>query len=688
MARELSRQGPRTPLLPADDTNSLTSFPDPSDSVSSPSPPPPGGDPLNGLLECNGPSMFDEPDRHDAHLGPPGTLASAPDDVIERIIQHRGAVDLIRRLSALLAERDAHVTALTRLAEEYNVPAAQIARAATREAQIESQRLLALAAASEDDDGQASVPSLTAPVERSSSPVTSDAASTQNYATVRGLTRLFGGNGKRRESRQSTESGANSVKSTTSSRSTSRVATVRGRPVSLDVRSIGSNESSNWATALFGVGGGGGSASNGGGTTKANSTVRHRPARLQREPVEMSTRHDHDQLPPTLQKTPAYDPHEAEWNKFILRLAKSREQAGEEARSGELIGASRFGTEGNAGKQKLEHLTRLVIGGIPMHLRHPLWMELSGATATVEPDGYQYFLSLPADADAADPAVAAAELDAILKDVPRTLTQTSDFYAARGSDRLQRVLLAFVRRHPGLGYTQGLNMIAGYLLLAIPDESDAFWLLSHMVSTFFPPDYFARKAGLLAPLADNVVLRGYVRELLPRLGSHLDNNLNLAPEHTAPLSWFMTGFAAVLPASALLRVWDVWLGLPGHQAFLLAVALSLLATHARQLCACESSSEYFAYMAAHCRVADDEHPAKVTELVRQAVALRRKLEGVEVRRALAMTKFKRNSSTEALYTPDEEGQTELGAAAAGPSTSPPPSAAAEAGSDDVQQREE
>ena len=363
----------------------------------------------------------------------------------------------------------------------------------------------------------------------------------------------------------------------------------------------------------------------------------------------MSTRHDIDQLPPTLSQ-PSKDPQESEWNKFLLKLMKSREQAGVDARSGELIGASRFGNEGSTGRQKMELLTRLVIGGIPMRLRHPIWMELSNTYALMQPDAYEYYLNLRgSEEDSRD-------IDTILKDVPRTLTSKYDFYVEKGYERLKRVLIAFVGKYPGLGYTQGLNMIAGYLLLAIPDESDAFWVLCNMVDNFFPADYFSKEAAMQAPISDNVVLRQYVKELAPKLSDKM-NDLGIDPEHTVPLSWFLTAFASVLPESVLLRIWDVWLCLPGQKTFLFNVALALLMLNTKELCECETPGEYFAYMSGRCRVAED--PEKINELIRHAFLMRKKLEQVELRRALAMKKLKKNPSLDVLYSSENSDDLEV-----------------------------
>lgn len=141
----------------------------------------------------------------------------------------------------------------------------------------------------------------------------------------------------------------------------------------------------------------------------------------------MTTRVDKDQLPPTLSNQ-TDDPQELEWNRFILKLVETRQQNGEDLNGGELIGASRFGQEGSAGKQKMESLTRLVVGGIPMKLRHPLWMELSNTQAMMQPDTYEQYLTSTENYDA-------AEIDAIMKDVPRTLTSKYDFYSDKGYQR-------------------------------------------------------------------------------------------------------------------------------------------------------------------------------------------------------------------------------------------------------------
>jgi hypothetical protein len=41
-----------------------------------------------------------------------------------------------------------------------------------------------------------------------------------------------------------------------------------------------------------------------------------------------------------------------------------------------------------------------------------------------------------------------------------------------------RVLRSYALRNPGIGYCQGMNFVAGLMLLVLPEES-AFWMLSY-----------------------------------------------------------------------------------------------------------------------------------------------------------------------------------------------------------------
>ncbi|KAK3070920.1 hypothetical protein LTR53_009600 [Teratosphaeriaceae sp. CCFEE 6253] len=593
---DLSRKSSQQPLL-SPDTTSLTSFPDPSTSSLNGAS---SAAPLHFLLDNAGPSFFDEQATDSSTQ--PQTLARAPDDVLSAVVKRNGANALVRRLATLLAERDAHITALTRLAEEYKVPRQRIYETTSRVWQAEQRRQALHEAANES---QASIRPAS---DKQPKPVSIE----DDVDAGNTLTRLFGG-GTIRARRKSP---------TTSTRSTSRAPTLTKKRTE-SIASVQSADSGGWAASLFG-----------------GSYMTRRDSPVTREPVELATQHDRDQLPPTLLDN-RQDPHEAAWNKFLLSISKARSKSGQQGQSN---GAGLVGSL--VGQQKMKALSHLLISGVPMHLRQHIWMELSSAESIMEPGAYDAFRS---NTTTADPE----ETNVIVSDVPRTLTHSHSFYTNKGFARLKEVLVAFVAKYDDLGYTQGLNSIAGYLLLAIPQSEDAFWMLCNMVDHYFPEGYFARETSLTGPLADVIVLRSYIKELMPQLAKHMDD-LNIDPQHTVPVRWFFTAFSNVLGEEALMRVWDVWLCLPGQKTFLFNVALAIILQNASGIMGCETEGEYWLYMddRAKCEVEGDAE--WIDKLIRSAVDLRKVLLKVDERRALETKLLRRKAgSCEALYSPDD-----------------------------------
>ena len=100
--------------------------------------------------------------------------------------------------------------------------------------------------------------------------------------------------------------------------------------------------------------------------------------------------------------------------------------------------------------------------------------------------------------------------DAIERDVARTFGGMGKFDTQVSRDRLRRVLAAYAMCDPEVGYTQGMNFLAGFTLLHVADERDAFALLHrimnsplyHMRTLFLPdlPDIGASCYVLLCAL--------------------------------------------------------------------------------------------------------------------------------------------------------------------------------------------
>uniref|UniRef100_A0A2K5KYW0 Growth hormone regulated TBC protein 1 n=1 Tax=Cercocebus atys TaxID=9531 RepID=A0A2K5KYW0_CERAT len=55
---------------------------------------------------------------------------------------------------------------------------------------------------------------------------------------------------------------------------------------------------------------------------------------------------------------------------------------------------------------------------------------------------------------------------------------------------LYNVLLAYGHHNQGVGYCQGMNFIAGYLILITNNEEESFWLLDALVGRILPENIF------------------------------------------------------------------------------------------------------------------------------------------------------------------------------------------------------
>lgn len=341
---------------------------------------------------------------------------------------------------------------------------------------------------------------------------------------------------------------------------------------------------------------------------------------------------------------------------------------------GEVVGIAGLGNKGKVGRAKWQEFRRLVLGGIPVSYRAKIWSECSGASELRVPGLYDELVKGENGASADQAAVAQIETD-----IHRTLTDNVFFRKGPGVQKLHEVLLAYARRNPNIGYCQGMNMIAGSLLLIMPTAEDAFWVLVSLIENILPPHYYDQ--GLLASRADQSVLRQYVSEILPSLSSHLDQ---LGVELEAlTFQWFLSVFTDCLSAEALYRVWDVVLCLNplnsplqqdsqpqsqskstgkddtanpesedvlsstigGGSTFFFQVAVALLKLNEQQLLTtCSTPAEVYTYINHQMT----NHAISIDGLIQASEALRNviKREDVAARRAAAIKELRDGQTTE------------------------------------------
>jgi len=142
----------------------------------------------------------------------------------------------------------------------------------------------------------------------------------------------------------------------------------------------------------------------------------------------------------------------------------------------------------------------------------------------------------------------------IEKDLPRTFPG-HPFFApdAPGTHVLRRVLLAYSLHNPKIHYCQGMNFVAGLLLLIV-EEEDAFWVLDAIVEDILPNYYDYNLGGVQV---DSRLAEYYFTSYFPDLKIHL-GKLQASPAINS-IKWFLSLFVGVFSTQTTLRIWDALL---------------------------------------------------------------------------------------------------------------------------------
>lgn len=138
-----------------------------------------------------------------------------------------------------------------------------------------------------------------------------------------------------------------------------------------------------------------------------------------------------------------------------------------------------------------------------------------------------------------------------------------------GRNSLRRLLLAYARHNPSVGYCQAMNFFAGLLLLLMPEEN-AFWTFVGIIDDYFE-GYYTEE--MIESQVDQLVFEELMRERFPKLVNHLDYLGVQVAWISGP--WFLSIFVNMIPWESVIRVWDVLL-FEGNRVMLFRTALALM----------------------------------------------------------------------------------------------------------------
>lgn len=199
--------------------------------------------------------------------------------------------------------------------------------------------------------------------------------------------------------------------------------------------------------------------------------------------------------------------------------------------------------------KKNRTLKRFVRKGIPNKYRTKVWMRISGADDKRKAKRMHFKDML------SQPLKDAIAQEQIKNDLHRTFP--NNMYFTKDNDvkslktPLHNVLVAFANSSPHIGYCQGLNYVAGLLLLVTRDEEKSFWLLKCLTDDLLPQYYGPDISGLLT---DVKVLARIIRIKSPAVYRHVENFK--MPWASVCSKWFVCLFSDVLPVETCLRLWD------------------------------------------------------------------------------------------------------------------------------------
>ncbi|GMI83396.1 hypothetical protein like AT3G55020 [Hibiscus trionum] len=231
-----------------------------------------------------------------------------------------------------------------------------------------------------------------------------------------------------------------------------------------------------------------------------------------------------------------------------------------------------------------EELEVLVRGGVPMALRGELWQTFVGVRTRRLDNYYQDLLAngtnsgnnneqesfLSESKGSTIESICGTEKwkGQIEKDLPRTFPGHPAL-DDDGRNALRRLLTAYARHNPSVGYCQAMNFFAALLLLLMPEEN-AFWTLVGIIDDYFD-GYYSEE--MIESQVDQLVFEELMRERFPKLVTHLDYLGVQVAWVTGP--WFLSIFMNMLPWESVLRVWDVLL-FEGNRVMLFRTALALM----------------------------------------------------------------------------------------------------------------
>ena len=174
------------------------------------------------------------------------------------------------------------------------------------------------------------------------------------------------------------------------------------------------------------------------------------------------------------------------------------------------------------------------------------------------------------------------EVDVIERDVLRTVKDGYGEFKALdekgkiGKAKAMRRLLSAISLTDGMGYCQGMNYVADFLLSVVSEE-DAFCLFLHVLRNKHLCCVYETNLPVLSDLMS--IYEQQLKCNLPKLAEHLKSKNFLAPFYS--IEWFTTVFTLSCPTDLTIAIWDLFFS--GLQDTFLRGAIAIMSVLENQL---------------------------------------------------------------------------------------------------------
>jgi len=193
-------------------------------------------------------------------------------------------------------------------------------------------------------------------------------------------------------------------------------------------------------------------------------------------------------------------------------------------------------------------LNKRLFCGISTALRPILWPQLAESAELQKKNFgvYQELMSMMPDA--------CKYVDQINADVPRTFPSHAFFKNPKGQAQLRNILMAFTVLKGDIGYCQGLNYLAGIILIHL-DEEKTLWMLMQLMKKYGFGGFYVEGAPSLEICMKQI--DETLKQHLPVLWGHFEKWG--FPFQIFASQWLKTIFAYNFPLDLVFRIWDVFL---------------------------------------------------------------------------------------------------------------------------------